>query len=165
MNKYAEIRESKIHTKGVFAIKDIPKNTCIIEYFGEKVTKAEGNRRVEVSHDTHLKNKEKAGTYLFELNDDYDIDGDVPGNDAKYINHSCEPNSEYRIIGNKIYIYAIRDIKKGEEITYNYGFSFDEDYEEFRCNCGTKKCSGYMLKEEDWPKVIKHQKKTARDEK
>jgi len=155
MEKLAEVKESKIHTKGVFATKDITKNTCIIEYVGEKITKEEGDRRVDISHDIHLKNREKAGTYLFELDNEYDIDGDTPNNDAKYINHSCNPNSEYRIIDNKIYIYSIKDIKKGEEITYNYGFSFDKDYEEFPCNCGAKNCVGYILKEEDWPKIPK----------
>jgi SET domain-containing protein len=159
MDKYAEVKESKIHTKGVFAKQDIPKDTLITEYSGEKITKEEGGRRVELSHDTHLQNKEKAGTYLFELNDEYDIDGDMPGNDAKYINHSCDPNCEYRIIDDKIYIYSIRDIKKGEEITYNYGFSFDtDDYEEYKCNCGTEKCVGYMVSKEDWPKLIEHLK-------
>jgi SET domain-containing protein len=156
MDNLIEVRESKIHTKGIFAAKDIPKGTCIIEYFGEKITKAEGNRRVDLTHDTHLQNKEIAGTYLFELDDDYDIDGDVPGNDAKYINHSCDPNSEYRIMGEKIFIYAIRDIKKGEEIAYNYGFAYGaDDYHEFPCNCGTEKCVGYIVKEEDWDKLPK----------
>ena len=85
--------------------------------------------------------------YLFNINKKYDLDGDFKYNTARLINHSCNPNCEVFGTGLKVWVYAIRDIKKGEELTYDYGFGFDEDYKDFPCRCGSKNCVGYIIRE------------------
>jgi len=156
--EYIEVKSSGIHRHGVFAKIDIPKNIMLVEYKGNKVTKDEGTRILDATYKKHLTDPENhAGTYIFELDEDWDIDGDIPNNDAKYINHSCEPNCEMKMEDGKILIYSARDIKKGEEITYNYGFEINKDdpydFEDQKCRCGSKKCIGYILDEDEWPKL------------
>lgn len=151
--KIYEVKKSSIHNIGVYAIEDIPKGKTIMKYIGRKISKEESEKILNERMKYHKKNPEIAAVYIFELNEEYDIDGDVPDNDAKYVNHSCNPNCEVEIIDDEIYIIALRDIKKGEEITFNYGFEFDEDYIEHPCNCGSPNCIGYILAEEDWPKL------------
>ena len=97
--------------------------------------------------------------HVFELNKKYDIDGGVLRNHARFINHSCDPNCEVEISKNEIWISAIKNIKEDTELTYNYGYPFDSDFEEHICKCGTKKCVGYILSDDDWPKLKKELKK------
>lgn len=111
----------------------------------------------DIPLDRHKTDKTKGAVYLFDLNKRYDIDGDVPYNTARYINHSCTPNCETHIIRGHIWIEALKDIKKGEEITYNYGYDYD-DYEDHRCNCQTDRCIGYIIDEDHWPKLKKNKK-------
>ena len=85
--------------------------------------------------------------YLFNLNKKYDLDGDFKFNTARLINHSCEPNCEVFGRGLKIWVYAIKNIKKGDELSYDYGFSYDEDYKQFPCKCRAKNCVGYIIRE------------------
>ncbi|MFA5934151.1 MAG: SET domain-containing protein [Candidatus Paceibacterota bacterium] len=99
---------------GLFAVEPIKKGQFIIEYVGEKVTTDEANRR--------------GGLYLFELNSRWTMDGKSRKNVARYINHSCCANAESEIKGGKILISAIKNIKEGEEITYDYGKEFFEEY-------------------------------------
>lgn len=151
--EFIEIKKSKIHGTGVFASKDIPKGTKVIEYVGEIISKEESDKRADAHFDRHKKDKENNGAvYIFELNDTHDIDGDVPWNPAKYINHSCDPNCETEITNDEIWIVSIKDIKKGEEISYNYCYDID-DFEEHPCRCGSEKCPGYIVDEEYWPKL------------
>lgn len=150
---YILIKTSKIHRRGVFAKKDIPKDTQIIEYVGEKITKAEAEKRADVQYNLGEKGKE-GHVYLFELNKRYDIDGNVPLNNAKYINHSCDPNCEAEDDKGHIWIISKRNITKGEELTYNYGYDF-ENYQEHPCKCGSPKCAGYIIKEKDRDKLKK----------
>ncbi len=152
ISPYIHVSYSTIHGRGVFAKKDIPKGTRIIEYVGEKVTKAESDRRGKILVDLHKKNNTLGAVYLFELNKRYDIDGNVTYNTARYINHSCDPNAETDVIRGKIWIIALRNIKKGEEIFYNYGYGID-DYEDHPCRCQTNRCVGYILSEDHWPKL------------
>jgi uncharacterized protein len=157
-NEYIEVRSSGIHRHGVFAKKDIAKGTRITEYVGLKMDKEESKRiQDEALHRYQNDPKNNAATYMFELDENIDIYGDVPNNDAKYINHSCSPNCEVEIMDGRIWIDAIRDIKKGEEIVYNYGFEIDEnDTTEFKkhpCKCGATNCVKYILAEEEWPKL------------
>lgn len=159
---YAVVKKSSIHNNGVFAKKNIMEGTRIIEYVGERITKKESERRAVIPLEKSKKNSCYGAVYIFELNKRYDIDGDVPYNSARFINHTCEPNSEALNIRGHIWIVAIKDIKKGEEISYNYGYSF-EDYESHRCYCNTKSCVGYILDEKHWHKVT-HKKKTGRDD-
>ncbi len=142
LNEYAVARESKIHHRGVFARARIPRGKRIIEYVGEKISKAEANRR-----DTH-----KGSVYIFNLNRQVDVDGRVGGNGAHLINHSCEPNARSEWNENEVWIIAKRAIQPGEEITYNYGFN-EDDFEKYPCCCGSQNCYGYMLSPEAWKRV------------
>ena len=78
----------------------------------------------------------------------YDLDGDVSWNTARLINHSCSNNCDYNGTGLKLWVIAIKDIKKGEELTCDYGFGYDKNYKQFRCKCGSKNCCGYIVRAE-----------------
>lgn len=158
---YILVRISRIHGRGVFAKTDIPKGTRIIEYTGEKITKTVAERRADIPLNHHRQDRTNGAVYIFELNKRYDIDGNVTTNTARYINHSCDPNAETEIIRGKIWIIAVKDIKKGKEIFYNYGYAFDGD-DEHHCSCGTHRCVGYILAEDHWPRLKRFQAKTKK---
>jgi hypothetical protein len=126
-------RQSAIHGIGGFAKADIVAGTRAIEYVGEEITKAESLRRCESNNE-----------YIFSLDDMYDLDGNVPWNSARFLNHSCDPNCEAKPDDGCIWIVARRDIRAGEEITFNYGYDL-EDYQEHPCRCGAARCIGYMV--------------------
>ena len=138
--KLYKIKKSSIDNRGLYASRDIKDRTKIIEYKGKVVTKKE-------AEDNPKFDNEKA-IYLFNINKKYDLDGDFKYNTARLINHSCDPNCEVFGTGLKVWVYAIRDIKKGEELSYDYGFGFDKDFKDFPCKCGSKKCVGYIVREE-----------------
>ena len=129
-------KKSKIHGTGGFARADIRRGIRIIEYVGPKLRKAEAQAELE-----------KQNSYIFTLNDDYDVDGSVEWNPARFINHGCQPNCEAEIDGDHIWILARRSIQAGEELTYNYSYDLD-DYKERPCNCGARECVGYMVAEQ-----------------
>ena len=137
-----KIKKSNIDNKGrgLYAAKKIKAGTKIINYKGKIVTNKEVDKSDKYDNDKPI--------YLFTLNKRYTLDGDFSWNTAGLINHSCSPNSEYDGKGLKIWIKAIKDIKKGEEITADYGFSFDKDYKQFPCRCRAKNCCGYIVREE-----------------
>ena len=135
------VRQSGIHGTGVFARRDLPKDCQVIEYVGEKISKIESARRIDADNE-----------FIFTLDDDYDLDGKVPWNPARFINHSCTPNCEAEIDGHRVFINALRDIKTGEELSFNYGYDL-EDYREHPCRCGTEQCVGFMVAEEHFDKV------------
>jgi SET domain-containing protein len=153
-NKYIYKKRSSIHGLGIFAKVNIPKGTRIIEYVGEKITKKEADRRGPILIEYAKKNKQSGAVYIFVLNKKYDIDGHVSYNTAKYINHSCAPNCEVDIIRGRIWVIALRDIKKGEELFYNYGYDMDT-YDEHPCFCKSDCCPSYITAEEHWPKLKK----------
>ena len=157
-----KVKLSKIHGTGVFATENIEQNTKIIEYIGEKITKAEGDKRSALRIKKHLDSKQTGSVYIFELNKRYDIDGSFLYNKARYINHSCNPNCEVDIINNEIWISSIKSIKKGAELSYDYGYVFDkDDYRDHDCKCRAKKCIGYIVSQDDWEKFYKWEKKIA----
>ncbi len=156
-SKWCEVRESGIHGRGLFARKKIPAETYIIEYVGEKIDKDTANERGWAQMD-HAKETGDAAVYIFTLDDKWDIDGNVPENAARLINHSCDPNCEAFIDEDSIWIAALRDIKKNEELFFNYGFDL-ENYKEHPCGCGSRKCVGYIAGEEYWPELLKKLKK------
>ena len=159
MNKLWYKKRSSLHGSGLFAASNIKKDEQVIQYIGDKVTKKEGDKRADIQLKKAEKNKKTGMVYVFELNKKYDIDGGVLRNHARFINHSCDPNCEVEISKNEIWISAIKNIKEGTELTYNYGYPFDSDFEEHICKCGTKKCVGYILSDDDWPKLKKELKK------
>jgi len=140
--KLYKIKKSNIDNKGrgLYAAKKIKAGTKIINYRGKIIT----NKEVDESD----KYKNDKPIYLFTLNKRYTLDGDFPWNTAGLVNHSCDPNSEYDGKGFKIWITATKDIEKGEEITCDYGFSFDKDYKQFPCKCGAKNCCGWIVRAE-----------------
>ena len=155
-----KVKNSKIHGNGVFATKNIKKNTKIIQYIGEKVTRSEGNRRSERRLKRYLNSNKTGSVYIFELNRKFDIDGSPYYNKARYINHSCNPNCEVDIINNEIWISSIKNIKKGDELFYDYGYSFDkDDFKDHLCKCGSKNCIGFIISSDDWEKYLKHIRK------
>lgn len=140
MNEWFVMRQVGIKGRGCFAAKDIPKGTSIIQYKGKLITKQTADK-VEQKH------KAKGELWVFTLNDNYDIDATRGGNEARFINHSCNPNCEaVNYDDEEIWIEAIKDIKQGEELTYDYGF--DEPDEYFPCYCGNKNCRGWIVKPE-----------------
>ena len=151
MPKKIQARKSTIHGNGVFALEALAKGERLIEYKGLRRTHA------EVDADD-AGDVESGHTFLFTLNDDYVIDANYKGNDARWINHSCAPNCEAILDENeedgsksRVFIEAIRAIKPGEELTYDYGITLVERHTPrlkkiWACRCGAKTCTGTMLK-------------------
>lgn len=150
-SELCEVRDSDIHGRGVYASTFIPKETRIIEYIGELIDKAESEKRALSQHAKSLESGD-AAVYIFTLSKNYDIDGNVPWNTARLINHSCNPNCEAWIVGRRIYIYSLRDINKGEELSFDYGFDI-ECYEDHLCRCGADGCVGYIVSRAQWPEL------------
>lgn len=112
--------------KGIFAEEKIPRGACVLEYVGRALTDDEQHN--------------KSGKYFFETGKNTMIDGNVPGNRAKYVNHSCRPNCEIDIKHKRVFIFAAKNIKAGEELTYDYDTEyFDEFIKPKGCKC--LKCS------------------------
>lgn len=138
------IRRSRIQGKGAYATRPIRKGERIIEYVGERITWAESDRRYD---DTSTK---RHHTFLFAVNKKIVIDAAVDGNDARFINHSCDPNCEAVGEKSRIFIEALRAIKPGEELTYDYSYerekgATEEDEKLYVCHCGSPKCRGTIL--------------------
>lgn len=144
-------RRSAIHGNGMFAAADIPAGTRLIQYKGKLLTHAESDELYGDGADT-------GHTFLFSLNDDYVIDANQQGNSARWINHGCAPNCEAVVDedagGNRrrdrVFIESIRDIRQGEELTYNYGIVLGVPHTRamkriWACRCGAPQCTGTML--------------------
>ena len=137
--KLYKVKKSNIDNRGLYAAKNIKAGMKIIYYKGKIITKKETERNPKYDNDKAI--------YLFNLNSRYDLDGDFSYNTARLINHSCNPNCEVAGKGLKLWIFALRDIKKGEELSYDYGFGFDENYKDFICKCRSNNCCGYIVRE------------------
>ena len=136
-----EVRPSGIHGLGVFARVDVSAETRIIEYLGERISKKESLRRRKANN-----------FFVFTVTNTFDLDGAVDWNPARFINHSCAPNCEARMENERIWIYALRDLRAGEELTFNYGYDL-QDYEEHPCRCGAPECLGFMVAPEHFRHV------------
>lgn len=123
-----EIREiGGAKGKGLYALKDFEFGEYLLDYTGKKIT-----TKLADTLDTK---------YLFELDAEWTIDGEAESNTARYINHSCDPNVEADVVGERIMIHAARDIEKGEELLIDYGDEyFDEFIKPYGCVCGTPVC-------------------------
>jgi uncharacterized protein len=141
---YYIVRNSRIHGRGVFAARNIPADTCIIEYAGNRITDDEASDRGSSDPDNPYH------TFFFSLEDGNLIDGGDNGNDARWINHACAPNCEAREEDGRVFIHALRDIKRGEELNYDYGLIIEDRHtaklkQAYVCHCGAKNCRGTML--------------------
>ena len=139
-----QVRKSGVHGKGVFALQPIAKGETIIEYKGEVISWDEALRRHP--HDP----TQPDHTFYFHIDDTHVIDGKVGGNASRWINHSCAPNVEAEEDGIRVFLKALRRIKPGEELFFDYGLVIDERYtpalkKRFECRCGSKACRGTML--------------------
>tara|TARA_B100000700_G_scaffold314879_1_gene402085 strand:+ start:208 stop:684 length:477 start_codon:yes stop_codon:yes gene_type:complete len=154
--KLYKIKKSNIDRKGhgLYAAKNIKAGTKIIDYVGNIITK----KQTEISN----KFDNSKPIYLFNLNSRYDLDGDVSWNTARLINHSCTNNCEYEGKGLRLWVTSIKDIKKGEELTCDYGFGYDSDYKQFPCNCKSRNCCGYIVRTESRWRIHKKFKKSQR---
>ena len=141
-----EVRNSALHGLGVFALERIPRGTRILEYLGERVSHREADRRYDGKdpRDNH--------TFLFIVDTRTVIDAGIDGNEARFVNHACNPNCESVIERRRVFIDALRDIEPGEELTYDYQIQREADDppdidQVFACRCGARGCRGTML----WP--------------
>lgn len=139
-----KVRRSTIHGNGVFATRAIDAGERIIEYTGKRIDWSEALRR------TAAANGPVNHTFYFSLEDGNVIDGGDEGNDARWINHACEPNCEAYEEEGRVFIHALRPIARGEELHYNYALVYDERHtpavkKSFACLCGTPGCLGTML--------------------
>jgi SET domain-containing protein len=143
-NPYLEVRESAIQGKGAFAIRNIRKGTRLIEYLGQRISWRTADKRYD---------DEKMGrhhTFLFTVDDKTCIDAAVNGNDARFLNHSCDGNCEAITDRKRIFIEARRNIRAGEELLYDYQYERTEDHTEedekfYACRCGSPNCRGTIL--------------------
>lgn len=135
--------QSSIHGRGVYAHTTIPDGTRVIEYTGERITKAEAARR-EAQRLIRQRNGGDDSVYIFNLNRRHDLDGRTRRNVARLINHSCAPNCRTETIRGRIWIIARREIPAGEELTFDYGFSFTE-WRRHSCRCGGRRCPGFIV--------------------
>ena len=139
-----QTRRSGVHGKGVFAVQDLAEGETLIEYVGEVISWDEAQRRHP--HDP----KDPNHTFYFHIDDQRVIDAKFGGNAARWINHACAPNCETEDDGGRIFIKALRTIKPGEELFYDYGLTIDDRYtpklkREYACRCGAPRCRGTML--------------------
>jgi SET domain-containing protein len=140
------VRRSRIQGRGVYASRDIVEGERIIEYTGRRISNAEADA---LTDDESMK---RHHTFLFAIDDEVVIDATRDGNEARYINHSCDPNCESLIVGSRVYIDALRDIQAGEELVYDYWYVTDGDYtlDELRriypCCCRAPRCRGTLAR-------------------
>jgi SET domain-containing protein len=139
-----EVRHSRIHGYGVFALRRIRKGTTVIEYLGDRVSHDLADERYED------KDPKDGHTFLFTVDAKTVIDAGVDGNEARFVNHGCDPNCQTVNTDRRIFIEALRTIQPGEELAYDYQIQRDADDAAdvdviFACRCGAKGCRGSML--------------------
>ena len=145
------VRSSDIHAAGVYTTGDIPEGTFVVEYTGPRITR----ERAEELYGS------RQHTYLFGLDDGVNI---IDGHGvAAFINHACDPNCETDEVDGRVWIIALRNIKAGEELTYDYNL-YDGDEDPAECRCGSKHCRGTMYSEEEIARLRKERQKLARIE-
>lgn len=131
--EFVEFRESPIQGTGCFARVDLPAGTRLLEYVGERIDKRESLARCE-----------RGERYIFDMDVEWDLDGNVEWNPARFLNHSCAPNCEAEQIDDRIWISTILPVSGGDELTFNYGYDLSE-YREHPCRCGAKDCVGFVV--------------------
>ena len=139
-----EVRPSEIQGFGAFATTRIRKGARIIEYTGQRVSPDEADRRYDDDASEHPR------VLLFSVDSRTVIDAGVGGNEAQYINHSCEPNCAAVTDKGHVFIEALRNIEPGEELLYDYNLTWEENdppdmKQRYACRCGAPSCRGTML--------------------
>jgi SET domain-containing protein len=140
------VRRSKIQGRGVYAARDIREGERIVEYTGRLITNEAADAQC---NDESMR---RHHTFLFGVDERFTIDGADGGNEARFINHSCEPNCESVVVRRRVYIEALRDIAAGEEIAYDYWYTTDSGYtlDDLRriypCRCGAPTCRGTLAR-------------------
>jgi uncharacterized protein len=140
-----EVRPSSVQGLGAFATRRIRKGARVAEYTGERIPTSVADTRYD--DDAMARHH----TFLFSVDDDMVIDAAVNGGDARFINHSCDPNCEAVQVGRRIFIEALRDIPEGAELFYDYSLERDQPVRKawlklYACKCGAARCRGTMLK-------------------
>jgi len=143
-SEHFEVKPSLIHGMGGFARADLPAGARVIEYVGERIDKQEALVRCM-----------RGESFIFDLDDQWDIDGNVDWNPARFINHSCAPNCEAELIDGRIWIATARPVACGEELTFDYGYDL-VDYREHPCRCGAPACVGYIVASEFFDQLRAH---------
>jgi SET domain-containing protein len=138
-----EIRASPIQGQGAFATRAIPAGTRLVEYAGERLTPAEADARYPDDGDRHH-------TFLFAIDAVVVVDAAVNGNEARFLNHSCDPNCDVIVEDGRLWIETIRDVAPGEELAYDYAFVLEERHtpaakRRYPCHCGAPTCRGTIL--------------------
>jgi SET domain-containing protein len=141
---FIRVGRSRIQGTGVFAKRKIPQGSRIIEYLG---------KRIPISKFVvQLSEGKPINMYAFRVSNGTIIDGGQNGNDARFFNHSCEPNCEAFVFDDRAYLYAMRDIVRGEELTFDYKLQSPierkptkQDKEMNACYCGSDNCRGTMI--------------------
>jgi uncharacterized protein len=139
-----QVRRSGVHGKGVFALRPLVADEPIIEYIGERISWKEALRRHP--HDPADPNH----TFYFHIDDGRVIDAHVGGNASRWINHACAPNCEADETDGRVFIRALRPIRTGEELFYDYRLIIDDRYtkklrDQYACRCGAPTCRGTLL--------------------
>ncbi|MDO8371079.1 MAG: SET domain-containing protein-lysine N-methyltransferase [Polaromonas sp.] len=159
-----QTRVSNVHGKGVFAVQDLAEGETLIEYVGEVITWKEALRRHP--HDP----KDPNHTFYFHIDEKHVIDAKYGGNSSRWINHSCNPNCEADEQDGRVFIKALRNIKAGDELFYDYGLIIDAPYTkkllaEYPCWCGSPDCRGTLLAPKDDKPGKKKERKKNKPEK
>ena len=156
------IGHSSIHQSGLFATCDIKAGAEIIQYVGEKISKEESTRR-GLEWEERARTINEGMVYIFELDEEWDLDGRIGDNPARYMNHSCDGNCEAINYDGEIWMVARRAISKGEELVFDYGYDM-EHFLDHPCNCGADNCIGYIVREDQRKKVkklLKNERRTS----
>uniref|UniRef100_A0A4W5RUX5 [histone H3]-lysine(4) N-methyltransferase n=1 Tax=Hucho hucho TaxID=62062 RepID=A0A4W5RUX5_9TELE len=136
------LARSQIQGLGLYAAKDLDKHTMVIEYIGTIIRNEVANRREKIYEE------QNRGIYMFRTNNEHVIDATLTGGPARYVNHSCAPNCVAEVVTfdkeDKIIIISSRRIPKGEELTYDYQFDFEDDQHKIPCHCGAWNCRKWM---------------------
>jgi SET domain-containing protein len=147
------VRRSPVQGRGVFATRDIAEGERIVEYTGARMSHEDAE---ELCHDDEASPRHH--TFLFAVDDGLVIDGAQGGSDARFVNHSCDPNCEIIVSRRRVFIHALRDIAAGDELTYDYWYTTDESYTMddlrriYACRCGSANCRGTLARPPKRPK-------------
>ena len=160
VNAFVELRQSRIHGRGLFARRKIPRGVKLLEYRGERVDKEESNRRgLELFE--RAQTTGGASVYIFDVNEEWDLDGDKPYNFTKYANHSCAPNCEMVNEDDRLWLYTTAAVKRGEELVFDYGYDI-EHYLDHPCRCGAPNCVGFIVSAAQRDKLRRRLARTRR---